>query len=41
MTKPDVAYVGGRGWIGVHLDGEVDWEEMREICAEALRTVTS
>ena len=44
-TEPDrffrPPYVGGRGWIGVRLDGEVDWEEMREICAEALRTVTS
>jgi hypothetical protein len=32
-------YVGGRGWIGVRLDGKVDWEEIREICEEAFRTV--
>lgn len=42
-TEPDrffrPPYVGGRGWIGVHLDGEIDWEELSVICEEAFRTV--
>jgi hypothetical protein len=32
-------YVGGRGWVGVRLDGRVDWGEVAEICADAYRTV--
>jgi len=28
-------YVGHRGWIGVRLDGNVDWDEVAEICREA------
>lgn len=32
-------YVGHRGWIGVRLDGEVDWDEVAEVCREAYRTV--
>jgi len=32
-------YVGGRGWIGVRLDREPDWDEVAAICAEAFRTV--
>jgi hypothetical protein len=32
-------YVGHRGWIGVRLDGDVDWSEIAELCAEAFRTV--
>lgn len=32
-------YVGGRGWIGVRLDGEIDWQELAAICEEAFRTV--
>jgi hypothetical protein len=28
-------YVGHRGWIGVRLDGDVDWAEVAEICREA------
>jgi hypothetical protein len=32
-------YVGGRGWIGVRLDGDVDWAELAELCADAYRTV--
>jgi len=28
-------YVGHRGWIGVRLDGDVDWSEVASICAEA------
>ena len=32
-------YVGGRGWIGVRLDGAVDWAEVAELCADAYRAV--
>lgn len=32
-------YVGGRGWLGVRLDVDVDWAEIREIVTEAYRTV--
>jgi hypothetical protein len=32
-------YVGHRGWIGVRLDGTVDWIEMAEICHDAYRAV--
>jgi hypothetical protein len=32
-------YVGGRGWIGVRLDGTVDWDEVTAICRDAFRTV--
>ncbi|HEX5995289.1 MAG TPA: MmcQ/YjbR family DNA-binding protein [Jiangellales bacterium] len=32
-------YVGHRGWLGVRLDGEVDWTEIAELCIEAYRTV--
>ena len=32
-------YVGGRGWIGVRLDGEVDWDEVAERCEDAYREV--
>ena len=32
-------YVGGRGWIGVRLDGEIDWAEIAELCADAYRVV--
>lgn len=32
-------YVGGRGWIGVRLDEDVDWQEVGEICEEAYRTI--
>jgi hypothetical protein len=42
-TEPDrffrPPYVGGRGWIGVRLDGRIDWEELAAICEEAFRTV--
>ena len=42
-TEPDrffrPPYVGGRGWLGVRLDGAIDWEEMTIICEEAFRTV--
>jgi hypothetical protein len=32
-------YVGGRGWLGVRLDGEVDWAELAELCEDAYRSV--
>lgn len=32
-------YVGGRGWIGVRLDGKVDWDELAAICEDAYRVV--
>jgi predicted DNA-binding protein (MmcQ/YjbR family) len=31
--------VGGRGWLGVRLDGEVDWAELAELCEDAYRSV--
>jgi hypothetical protein len=32
-------YVGHRGWLGVRLDGRVDWSEIAEICRDAYRVV--
>jgi hypothetical protein len=32
-------YVGHRGWIGVRMDGDVDWREITELCEDAYRTV--
>jgi hypothetical protein len=32
-------YVGGRGWLGVRLDGRVDWDEVEALCEDAYRTV--
>jgi hypothetical protein len=32
-------YVGGRGWVGVRLDGDVDWNEVVAICEDAFRTM--
>jgi len=33
-------YVGGRGWLGVYLDGpEPDWDEIAEIVTDAYRQV--
>lgn len=32
-------YVGSRGWVGMRLDAEVDWQEVAEMCGEAYRTV--
>jgi hypothetical protein len=32
-------YVGGRGWLGVRLDGEVDWAELAELCEDAYRVI--
>lgn len=32
-------YVGGRGWLGMRLDGAVDWAVVETVCEEAFRTV--
>lgn len=32
-------YVGGRGWLGVALDVEVDWVEIDEIVRDAYREI--
>jgi hypothetical protein len=32
-------YVGHRGWLGVELDEEPDWDEVAAICADAYRQV--
>ena len=32
-------YVGGRGWLGMRLDGRLDWGEIQHLCEEAFRTV--
>ncbi len=32
-------YVGGRGWLGVRLDRDVDWSEIAAICTDAYRVV--
>jgi len=34
-------YVGSRGWLGVRLDGRVDWAEVGLLCEAAYRTVAS
>lgn len=32
-------YVGHRGWVGVRLDGGVDWDEVADLCEDAYRAV--
>lgn len=32
-------YVGGRGWLGVRLDVDVDWDEIAEIVTDAYRVI--
>jgi hypothetical protein len=32
-------YVGGRGWVGLRLDGAVDWDDVAGRCEDAYRTV--
>jgi hypothetical protein len=32
-------YVGHRGWIGVRLDGDVDWSEISELAQDAYRAI--
>jgi predicted DNA-binding protein (MmcQ/YjbR family) len=31
--------LAGRGWIGVRLDGDVEWGEVAELCEDAYRAV--
>jgi hypothetical protein len=42
-TEPDrffrPPYVGHRGWVGLRLDGEVDWHEIAAVCVDAYRAV--
>jgi hypothetical protein len=32
-------YVGTRGWLGIWLDGSVDWDEVAALLRDAFRTV--
>ncbi len=32
-------YVGGRGWLGVRLDRDPDWDELRGIAIDAYRCI--
>ena len=32
-------YVGHRGWLGVRLDGDIDWDELEGIVEDAFATV--
>jgi hypothetical protein len=32
-------YVGGRGWLGLRLDVDVDWDEIGGICEDAYRVI--
>jgi predicted DNA-binding protein (MmcQ/YjbR family) len=32
-------YVGGRGWLGVYLDVEQDWDEIAELVEDSYRLV--
>lgn len=32
-------YVGGRGWLGVWLDGDPDWDEIAEVVTDAYREI--
>jgi len=34
-------YVGAGGWVGVRLDGKVDWDELAELLADGHRLVAS
>jgi hypothetical protein len=31
--------VGGRGWLGIRLDGPADWAEIAELCQDAYRVI--
>lgn len=31
------AYVGSKGWVGVYLEGAVDWAEVTELVEESYR----
>jgi hypothetical protein len=32
-------YVGHRGWVGVRLDGDLNWDEIATVCEDAYRAV--
>jgi hypothetical protein len=32
-------YVGHRGWVGIRLDGDVDWDEIGEALEDAYRAI--
>lgn len=32
-------YLGSRGWIGLRLDGRIDWGEIETLCEDAYRVV--
>jgi hypothetical protein len=32
-------YVGPSGWIGIRLDGDPDWREVRELMRDAYRII--
>ena len=32
-------YVGGRGWLGVRLNRDIDWAEIAELCQDAYRVI--
>ena len=32
-------YVGHNGWVGVHLDGRIDWDELAEIVEDSYRQI--
>ena len=32
-------YVGHRGWIGIRLDGQFDWDEVAELLEDAYRAI--
>ena len=34
-------YVGHRGWLGIYLDVEADWDEIAEIIADGYATVAA
>jgi hypothetical protein len=34
-------YVGHRGWVGVRLDGAVDWTEIAELCTDGYESVSA
>jgi len=32
-------YLGGRGWVGIHLRGDVDWGEVADLIEESYRLI--
>lgn len=32
-------YVGPKGWIGIRLDGEVDWDDVADLVSESYRLI--